>query len=193
MCDSFDLTNLVKEPTCYKGSKGTLIDLFLTNIPSLFHSTGSFDCGLSDFHHIIHTSTRQQIPGRKPKYISYRSYKHFDESKFLDDLERVPFQVSEVFDDVSDSYWAFTHLFSEIIEEHAPVKRKKVNSKQMPFVNADYRKNIWRKRMLRNSYLKANRYDKAIKWDSYRIQRNKCTSMRRNAINQYFQDRYGEG
>ena len=160
---SFDLTNLVKEPTCFREQRGTMLDLFLTNRPSLFQCTGSFDGGLSECHHIIHTSTRQQIPGRKPKYISYRSYKHFNEQDFLTDLERVPFQVSEVFDDVSDSYWAFTTMFSEVIDDHAPIKRKKVNCKQMPFVTAEYRKNILRKRMLRNAYLRSKRFEKTIK------------------------------
>ena len=34
--DVFNLTNLVKKPTCFKSQDGTLIDLMLTNRPKSF-------------------------------------------------------------------------------------------------------------------------------------------------------------
>ena len=34
--DMYDLTNLVKVPTCYKNLKGTLLDVLLTNKPNSF-------------------------------------------------------------------------------------------------------------------------------------------------------------
>ena len=52
--DSFlyqhDLTNLVKEGTCYKNPRNpSCFDLYLTNSPLSFQNTSSVFTGLSDF------------------------------------------------------------------------------------------------------------------------------------------------
>ena len=45
--DVFNLTNLVKKPTCFKSQDGTLIDLMLTNRPRSFLKSQNFE--ISDF------------------------------------------------------------------------------------------------------------------------------------------------
>ena len=39
MCDTFDLTNMVKEKTCFMSELGSSIDLILTNKPKSFYKT----------------------------------------------------------------------------------------------------------------------------------------------------------
>ena len=39
LVDVFNLTNLIKEPTCFISDKGFLIDIILTNKPKSFHKT----------------------------------------------------------------------------------------------------------------------------------------------------------
>ena len=46
--DTFSLTNLVTDSTCFKSNKGSLIDLMLTNKPKSFYKSHSFVTGLSD-------------------------------------------------------------------------------------------------------------------------------------------------
>ena len=46
--DTFSLTNLVTDSTCFKSNKGSLIDLMLTNKPKSFDKSHSFVTGLSD-------------------------------------------------------------------------------------------------------------------------------------------------
>ena len=48
--DTFALTNLVKQKTCFKTVRGTLLDVILTNKPNCFQKTSAFETGLSDFH-----------------------------------------------------------------------------------------------------------------------------------------------
>ena len=51
-CDTFDLTSLIKEPTCYKNPDNpSCIDLILTKKP--FTCQKSCETGLSDFHRMI--------------------------------------------------------------------------------------------------------------------------------------------
>ena len=53
-CDTFDLTSLIKEPTCYKKSnKPSCVDLILRNKLFSFQNSCVADTGLSDFHWMI--------------------------------------------------------------------------------------------------------------------------------------------
>ena len=55
-CNVFNLSNLVKEPTCYKNPDNpSCIDLFLTNRPKCFQSTMTMKTGISDFHKMVMT------------------------------------------------------------------------------------------------------------------------------------------
>ena len=50
-CETYNLKNLITEPTCFKNAQyPTLIDLFLTNKPTSFHSSMCIETGKSDFH-----------------------------------------------------------------------------------------------------------------------------------------------
>ena len=58
-CDTFDLTSLIKEPTCYKKSnKPSCVDLILRNKLFSFQNSCVADTGLSDFHWMILTITK---------------------------------------------------------------------------------------------------------------------------------------
>ena len=58
-CDTFDLTSLIKEPTCYKNPNNpSCIDLILTNKPLSFQNSCVVETGLSDFHRLILTVTK---------------------------------------------------------------------------------------------------------------------------------------
>ena len=54
-----NVSNLVKEPTCFKSiSNPSCIDLFLTNSPLSFQTTSTVTTGLSDFHRMVVTVMR---------------------------------------------------------------------------------------------------------------------------------------
>ena len=58
-CDTFDLTSLIKEPTCYKNPDNrSCIDLILTNKSLSFQNSCLVETGLSDFHRMIITITK---------------------------------------------------------------------------------------------------------------------------------------
>ena len=48
--DTFTLTNLVKDKTCFKNKDGTLLDVLLTNKPNSFQKSVTTETGLSDCH-----------------------------------------------------------------------------------------------------------------------------------------------
>ena len=51
--DVYGTVNLVRNPTCRKGNKGSILDVILTNVPKRCHNVTNWDIGLSDFHYIV--------------------------------------------------------------------------------------------------------------------------------------------
>ena len=88
--DALNLTQIIKEPTRYNPnsvSKGTLIDVILTNWPSKYTSA-VFNQDLSD--HCLIACIRYGAAVKRPPLITVKcSLKHFCEQAFLIDLARV--------------------------------------------------------------------------------------------------------
>ena len=53
LMDAFCLENLIKEPTYFKSTVPTTIDLIVTNQKSLFMKSSAYESGLSDFHNYL--------------------------------------------------------------------------------------------------------------------------------------------
>ena len=75
-CDLYGITNLVTQPTCFKGDNPSL-----TN-PRRYIGDLNASFGLSDHHNIIGAATRRFAPKQKQRKLFYRSYKHFNELDF---------------------------------------------------------------------------------------------------------------
>ena len=86
-CASYNLKNLIKQPTCFKNLENpTRIDHILTNHPKRFHSPSVFEAGLSDFRKLTLTVLKVFHAKHKPKIIQYRDFNHFDNTSFRIDL-----------------------------------------------------------------------------------------------------------
>ena len=57
----YDLTALIKEPTCYQSQNPNCIDHFLTNRKALFKHCQTFETGVSDHHKLISTIMKSGI------------------------------------------------------------------------------------------------------------------------------------
>jgi hypothetical protein len=79
VCDIFDLTNLIKNPTCLcKDANPSLVDVILTNKPTSCGKICNFDCGISDEHNIISVQFKSEMPQKSKSKRLFRSYKNFD-------------------------------------------------------------------------------------------------------------------
>ena len=131
VCDIFDFTNLIKTPTCFmKDAHPSLLDVILTNRPSLLFNTTHFTCGISDWHNMISCVIKGAAPPPNKRKIQCRSYRHFDEEDISEAVGVIPFDVAYVFDDADDIYWAHEVLLTDVLNEHAPIKEKTVNTKK---------------------------------------------------------------
>ncbi len=89
-CISFNLTNIIHKPTCFKEKNKSLIDLILTNEPKHFLCRNVVDTGISDFHKLIIGVRPGACEHFKPKCIQYRSFRQFNVEDFLNDIALSP-------------------------------------------------------------------------------------------------------
>ena len=88
----------------------------------------------------------------KPEVIHYNNYKNFDESLYLNDLQKTTFLRNS--NCPNENYQDLTENLLSVVEKHAPPKKKIVRGNQVPFVDREFRKVISTRSRLRNKYWK---------------------------------------
>ena len=171
-CDSYSLTSLIKQLTCYKNPlHPKWIDLILTNVPRGFQI---IETGLSDFHLMTLTVMRKSFKKLKARVINYRSYKHFSNEVFRENLLGKLSQQTFVNNDYG--FEKFCNITLKTLDKYAPRKAKHARGNQMP--TKDLFKNIMKRLRLRSKYLKNNNAENR---KLYAKQRNYCVSLLRKA------------
>ena len=146
---TYNLKNLIKEPTCFKTWK-TLpcIDLIFTNRTKCFQNSNVFETRLPDFHKLTFTVLKAYFQKQKPKVIKYRNYKKFDNILFRNDLlnKLLPKNVR------TKHLHSFKATAQYIFDRHAPVKEKRVGCNQAAFINKNLRKVVMARSRLLNKF-----------------------------------------
>ena len=75
-----------------------------------------------------------------PKTIRYRSYKNFNETNFVCELDQKLIQ-GDIYK-TENSYSKLTEMFSDVLEKHAPTKSKTIRGNQAPFMNKELSKEL---------------------------------------------------
>ena len=131
--ESFGLTQLVSEATRVTSDSRTLIDHIYSNCPENVTSLNVPKIGLSDHFPIFFTRKMHVRPPKMNHYtISYRSFKTFDEAKFIEDIQSVPWDTIKLFDDADDILEAWLDLCSQVVDKHVPIKQHRVRHKNQP-------------------------------------------------------------
>ena len=83
--EHYNYCSLIKNNTCFKG-RGSCIDSILTNKKYFFKNTSSFETGISDHHHLIHSMLKTKFEKEESKKVTYRNYKQFQWENVEKDL-----------------------------------------------------------------------------------------------------------
>ena len=87
-CETYNLTNLITDPTCFKSVENpSCIDVMLTNRSLCFENSMTIETGLSDCHKMTVTVMKKYYKKLEPVTINYRDYKSFDGDRFRTDLK----------------------------------------------------------------------------------------------------------
>ena len=183
-CDNYNLTSLIKQPTCYKNPNNpTCIDLILSNTPRSFQSTCVIETGLSDFHLMTLTVLKKSFRKFHPRLINYRSYKNFSSEAFRESLlEKLS---KEIFENNDEGLQRFCNINLQVLNQHAPQKIKYVRGNQMPFMTKQLSEEIMKSSRLRNNFLRNRTEENKI---LYNRQRNYCVSLLRKSKKGYYEN-----
>ena len=144
-----DLRNLVKFPTCFKSTTNpSAIDHIITNKSQSFQNTTSVSTGLSDFNNMLLTSMRttKKAP---PKVILFRDMKKFDKVAFKAALREKLDKIDPT------SYSTFENTFKELLDKHAPTKKKTLRANNKPYVSKSMQKAIMKRSELVTKFRKS--------------------------------------
>ena len=173
-CDLYNLTKLIKSKICFTKNHKSLIDLFLTNTHLSFQKTHASETGLSDYHKVITTFFKTNFSCQRPKVLSYRNYKNFDGSKFLNALNKTSITFDN--ENPNQNYNVLSNRFSEVINVHAPLKTKVVRGNDAPSVDKQLRKAIYTRTRFKNKiHENPSKEDKM----AYKKRINFCVSLKR--------------
>ena len=159
LMELFDLTNLVKEATCLmKNCIEPLLDVILTNNKKVCMKTLNFATGVSDCHNMIKFSTiiNYITPRNEKQKIKYRSFTNLDVVALNEDLSKVNVPISNVNSQVDTDmkHEKFESNITDIFDKHVPVKEKYCRKNQLPYMNRELRKSIYKKKMFYPKFLK---------------------------------------
>ena len=177
-CQTYNLVSTVNKPTCLKNQKNpSCIDLMLTNKQERFLKAKTIETGLSDFHKMVVSGFKISFKKEKPKIVTYRDYKRFDNEKFRESL------ITYLSTGKNISYDTFENLVLQTLDKMAPIKQKHIRGNQSPFMNKDIHKAIMTRTRLGNRSLKEPTQMNRL---AYKKQRNYCVSSMRQNKKQYY-------
>ena len=181
LCDSVNLSQLIKEPTRVTETSSTLIDVIMTTSTDFVERSGVVKTHISD-HYLVYASLKLKIQKPPATFVEVRSYKNYNSQRFVLDLERVPWDEITLVDDASDMVDQFNKRFLEVLERHAPVKLVKIRHRRCPFVDVEI-KELMRER---DRLLKRARCTgQPVDWELYRVSRQVVKTRLRKAEQEY--------
>ena len=151
-CKSYSLSSLIKQPTCFKNPENpSCTDLILTNKPCSFQTKCVIETGLSDFHRMTICVLKMHFRKLPPKVINYRDFKNFDNERFMNSLQ---YTLAEEHIDYSRNPDKFFEICQNVLNNHAPRKKKYIRGNNKPFMTKAYSKAIMARTRFRNKFLK---------------------------------------
>ena len=176
--NEYNAKNIVKKITCFKNALNpSCIDLFITNNPLSFQNTIAVSNGLSDFHKMVITVMKMSFKKHSPIERHYRDYKYFDRTKFKNNL-------NEKLSEGISNYESFETTFIEVLNKHAPLKKKLLRANHAPYITKTLRKAIMRRSQLETKYLKTKTQTNL---KLYKKHNNFCSTLYKRERRKYYE------
>ena len=150
----FDLKNIITGATCFKkGCTPSLNDVILTNVSKRCMKCLNFPTGISDCHNFISTVINSNVAKDEMSKFEYRSFREFDQEKFLLDLQGIDFSFARTAGtDASTAYELFETSISDVVNKHIPIKQAYQRKKKLPCMNSALKKAIFLKKKYFREY-----------------------------------------
>ena len=177
----FGLHQLIHSPTRVTKNSSTIIDHIYTTSTQNISEVIIPAIGISDHYPVTFTLSIKSVRSHSENHtsITYRSFKHFDENTFLQDVDRSNISILETVSDPNIALNIMYDILNSLLAKHAPLKSKRVKRIQQPGWYSDEVKQARNKR---------DHFKACQDWDQYKIWRNKCISIIRKSKKSFFND-----
>lgn len=95
---------------------------------------------------------KDKVLSHRPKVITFRSYKNFDECHFKESLSRAPWHVGEIFDEIHDQAYYWSTLLENVVDDQLPLKKMRVCDQGVPYMTTGWKQAIRAKRRATMKY-----------------------------------------
>ena len=164
---------------CLSQTSATLLDHIYTNNEQMLSKVRVSDMSVSDHCPVICTRSCKQPKNMTKGHttVQYRCLKHFEQDAFLWDLSLAPFVNVFSFSGPNQALTAWYEAFLPVVEKHAPVRKRRVKHSTLP---------QWLSSEIIKAMKHRDRLKRDKKFEDYKKQRNKVTSLVRAAKKAYF-------
>ena len=135
------------------------------------------ETGLSDFHRMTISVLKMRFRKLLPKVVSYRD---FEKERFMKSLQST---LNNQNGDYVKNHDLFFNICHEVLNKHAPRKKKYIRGNNKPLMAKTLSKAIMQRTRLRNKFLKNPTNQNRL---SYTEQRKFCLSLPRKEKKEYF-------
>ena len=183
MCTYLQLQQIIDKPTRVTDCSRTCIDLIL--IPSDVNCSNCFVCplGLSD-HSLIFV----EFPPRtklktQPNVSKFRSFRHFNIEKFIDDGNSIKWDDFYASNDVEELWSLFRENFVFLCNKHAPFISVRRRKKPSPWINEEYTSLARERDHLKRKF---DKHGALTDWTEYKKVRNKVNNLNKKLKKSYY-------
>ena len=127
-CNSFNLLQLISQPTRVTLNSSTLLDVILTTNSHLVIQSAVICTDISNHFPVI-TTLNLRAPKSQVTTVMTRSYKNYDPAVLCKDVSMIPWDTLSICDEVDDNL-----LVGEMVENHAPIKEMTFKYKGNPCI-----------------------------------------------------------
>ena len=136
-CQSFFLTEIIKEPTRTTCNTASLLDHILTNCAEKVSQKRIIDVGLSDHQLIFCTRKIRRTRRNMHNQIQTRSLRNYSAEKLISTLKDIKFPNYDIFSDVNVAYADLTKKISDAIDNVAPIKTLRINNNSQDWFDSE--------------------------------------------------------
>lgn len=170
---TYNLSQLVNEPTRINNISTTLIDLIITNNNNLISDIGCTDLHDLTDHRLVFCNLKVKIDHRSTKLLTYRDFKNFNYDAFSNDLQLVNWDHIYNLSDINDKLSFLTTNILNLFNIHAPIRTIKVSKPKAPWLTDVIKIMIKTRDKLLSKY---HRTKDNAHWIDYKNMRNYVTN-----------------
>ena len=176
------MTQLINEPTRITKETKSILDLAFVSHTDKITTSGVHHLGLSD-HSLIYVVRKSKKIKAPPRITKSRSFKNFNQVKFIDSLKTKNWEKVTSCSDVDSAWSAWFEMFNDACNEHAPIREKRIKGNLPEWVTGDFLKLSKDREYYYNKACKTN---DPLDWDKAKALRNKVNNLRTNLKRHYY-------